>query len=101
MEGDYSSAAINTGSGAVVLCQHPAAMGGEGRWVLPVSTVTPPPPPPPGSTGPTLPELRLGSGTRLGEEPSGCPRPPTAANCCHWAQQGSCTGFKSSSILLF
>lgn len=47
MEGDYSSAAINTGSGAVVLCQHPAAMGGEGRWVLPVSTVTPPPPPTP------------------------------------------------------
>jgi len=57
--------------------------------------------PPPGSTEPTLPELGLGSGTHLVKEPSESPHSPTAANCCHWTQQGSHIVFKSSSILLF
>lgn len=95
MEGDYSSAAINTGSGAVPA---PCCSGrrGEVGAACQHSDTSPLQ-----AAEPTLPELGLGSGTHLGKEPSECPHSPTAANCCHWTQQGSHIVFKSSSILLF
>lgn len=96
MEGDYSSAAINTGSGAVPA---PCCSGRRGEVGAACQH---------SDTSPLQAALSShcqnwgwGVAPTSARSPQGAPHSPTAANCCHWTQQGFHIVFKSSSILLF